>query len=472
MSNTEKKQLIILGAGPGGYAAAFRAADLGIKVTLIGEEQNPGGVCLYRGCIPSKALLHVSKMKQDAEGFGKMGLGFKSPKIDLKQINSWKTGIVEKLTGGLGELAKAHKIEYLQGKAKFLSEKEIEFTDSDGKTESLHFDNLILATGSTPISLPKVEMDGKNIISSKEALNMEKIPDSLLVIGGGYIGLELGSVYAHLGSKVSIAEMWDGFLPGADRDLVEVFTAANPDLFEATHFNTTVESATTKSGKVMVLMKNSEGKQEKTFEQVLLAIGRKPNSEILQLEKAGIDVEDKGFVKVNEKQQTHIKHIYAIGDLVGEPMLAHKATKQGRIAAEVISGDAGAAYDARAIPAVVFTNPEIAWCGLTETEAKNADKKVKVAKFPWSASGRALTMGLDKGLTKLIIDPKTGRILGGGAAGKDVSSLIPEIVLAIEMGATAEDLSLTIHPHPTLSETVMEAAEMFLGSPTHLFRQK
>jgi len=472
MSNKDKKDLIIIGAGPGGYAAAFRAADLGLKVSLIGEEENPGGVCLYRGCIPSKALLHVSKLSQDAQGATDLGLNFGQPKFDIKQINKWKTSVVEKLTGGLGKLAKARKVNYIQGKAQLLSNDEIEIKDSEGNKNTLQFKNLIIATGSRPISLPNIQFDGKSIISSKEALDLDEVPESLLVIGGGYIGLELGSVYATMGSKVTVAEMADGFLPGADPDLVKVFVGSNKGLFEETLFNTTVESAETqKSGPVKVILKNDDGKQEKKFDKVLLAIGRKPNSENLQLDKAGVELDEKGFVKVNERMQTNISHIYAIGDVVGEPMLAHKATQEGRIAAEVIAGDQGAAFDARAIPAVVFTNPEIAWCGLTEVQAQDQGMKVKVAKFPWNASGRALTMGLQEGLTKLILDPESGRVLGGGAAGKDASSLIPEITLAIEMGATAEDLSLTIHPHPTLSETVMEAAEVFLGSPTHLFKK-
>jgi dihydrolipoamide dehydrogenase len=472
MSEKQSKELIIIGAGPGGYAAAFRAADLGMEVTLISEETNPGGVCLYRGCIPSKALLHVSKLKQDAEGSGDLGLNFGQAKIDLKKINSWKTEVVDQLTGGLGKLAKARKVNYIQGKAQMLSENEIEVKDSEGNKNTMSFKNLILATGSRPISLPKIQFDGKSIISSKEALDLDEIPGSLLVIGGGYIGLELGSVYATLGSKVTVAEMADGFIPGADRDLVKVFVDSSKGLFEETLFNTTVESAEIqKSGKVKVVFKSGDGKQEKKFDKVLLAIGRIPNSENLQLDKAGVELDDKGFVKVNERLQTNIANIYCIGDLAGEPMLAHKATKEGRIAAEVIAGDKGAAFDARAIPAVVFTNPEIAWCGLTETEAKEKGMKIKVAKFPWNASGRALTMGLKQGLTKLILDPESGRVLGGGAAGKDASAVIPEITFAIEMGATAEDLSLTIHPHPTLSETVMEAAEVFLGSPTHLFKK-
>ncbi|AKD05327.1 dihydrolipoyl dehydrogenase [Pontibacter korlensis] len=469
MASKEKRQVVVIGAGPGGYAAAFRAADLGLKVTLIDPEVNPGGVCLYRGCIPSKALLHVAKVKQEAVKAAALGVQFEDPKIEPQKIFEWKNEVVKKMTQGLGELADVRKIEYIQGKAVFTSEKELEVLENEGKKYTLEFESAIIATGSLVAELPGVKVDHNLVIDSSDALDITEIPENMLVIGGGYIGLEMGSVYAALGSSVSIVEMTPGFLPGADRDLVEVFQEENEDLFENLYFETIVEKVTEENGKAKVGLKNSEGVQEKEYDKVLLAVGRKPNSAHLNLDKAGVETNEKGFVKVDEKRQTSTANIYAIGDLTSQPMLAHKAHHEGRIAAEVIAGEKGAAYDPKVIPAIVFTNPEIAWCGLTETQAKEKGREVKVATFPWTSSGKAASMGTRKGLTKLIFDPDTQRILGGGVAGKSAGSLIPEIALAIEMAATAHDVSLTIHPHPTLSETTMEAAESFLGSPTHLF---
>lgn len=468
MSKT--KELVIIGAGPGGYAAAFRAADLGLDVTLIDPEKNPGGVCLYRGCIPSKALLHLAKIKEEAQKAADFGLEFDAPKIDLKKIRQWKESVVKKLTGGLGQLTKGRKINYIQGKARFESENEVEIETEDGKISSLKFKNAIIATGSVPASLPDIEIDHKQIIDSTDALELKELPETILVIGGGYIGLEMGSVYAALGCKVSIAEMTDGFLPGADRDLVKIFEKAHS--FEKVYFNTKVEDVKLQKNSVSVTLKGKEKSQTKKFDKVMVAVGRKPNSKNLNLEKANIKPDKKGFIEVNGQRQTNTKHIYAIGDLTGEPLLAHKASHEGRVAAEVIAGEKGAAFDPKAIPGIVFTNPEIAWCGLTETQAKEEGRDVKVVKFPWSASGRAIAIGEKSGITKLLIDPKTELILGGGVAGKNAGSLIPEITLAIEMGTTAEDLSLTIHPHPTLSETIMESAELFYGSRTHLSGKK
>lgn len=468
MADKDRRDLVIIGAGPGGYAAAFRAADLGRKVTLIDPELNPGGVCLYRGCIPSKALLHLVKVKQEAAEAAAFGLAFDEPKIDVKKIADWKNKVVEKLTGGLGQLSEGRNIEYIQGKAQFVSEQQLEVKNKDGEKSTLEFENLIIATGSVPAAIPDIEYDHEIIIDSSDALDMEEIPEDMLVIGGGYIGLELGSVYAALGCKVSIAEMTPGFLPGADPELVEVFAKENEDLFEEVFFETSVKKASAKKGKAKVTLKNGEGKQKKEYAKVLMAIGRKPNTASLKLKKAGIETDEKGYIKVDDKRRTNIENIYAIGDLTGEPMLAHKATHEGRIAAEVIAGEKGASFDPKAIPAIVFTNPEIAWCGLSENEAEEKGIKIKVEKYPWSASGRAATMGTGRGLTKLIFDADSGIILGGGVAGKNAGSLIPEIALAIEMAATVEDISLSIHPHPTLSETIMEAAELFIGSPTHL----
>lgn len=471
MSNSENKQLVIIGAGPGGYAAAFRAADLGLAVTLIDPEPNPGGVCLYRGCIPSKALLHLMKVKREALAAADWGLQFSEPEIDPEQIRKWKEKIVKKLTRGLGQLAQGRKIDYLRGKASFRSDRELAMALHEGEERRISFEKAIIATGSVPVELPDVSFDGEKIISSKEALEFGDIPNKLLVIGGGYIGLELGSVYAALGSEVTVAEMTDGYLPGVDRDLVEVFARSSEGLFEEVHFDTRASQASVKGDEVIVTFTKKEESWEKLYCKVLLAVGRKPNTGALNLGEAGVETDENGFIKVDAQRKTNNDHIYAVGDVTGEPLLAHKAHQEGRIAAEAAAGEKGAAYDPKTVPAVVFTHPEIAWCGLTETQAEAEEREVRVAKFPWSASGRALTMGKSRGLTKLVIDPDSGRILGGGAAGPQAGALIPEITLAVEMAATAEDLSLTIHPHPTLSETIMEAAEVFLGSPTHLRKQ-
>ncbi|SFN98771.1 dihydrolipoyl dehydrogenase [Salegentibacter flavus] len=464
MAKNDKKELVIIGAGPGGYAAAFHAADLGIKVTLIDPEVNPGGVCLYRGCIPSKALLHLAKTKEEAMKASEWGLQFEEPKIDRKKIAGWKESVVKKLTEGLGQLSKSRKIEYVQGKAKFTGENELEINPEKGKKFKVSFEKAIIATGSSAMELPNVEIDHKKIWDATDALELKEIPKKMLVIGGGYIGLELGSVYASLGTKVSIAEMTPGFLPGTDRDLTEVFEKKEP--FKNVYFETKVEKVKiTKQGVKVTLKRKKE--QNKKFDCVLVAVGRKTNTQNLGLDKLGISPNENGFIEVDAKRRTDHEHIFAIGDITGEPMLAHKATHEGRIAAEVIAGKKGAAYDPKVIPAVVFTNPELAWCGLTENEAQEKDRKVKVVKFPWVASGRAAAIGENKGFTKLLIDPESEVILGGAVAGKNAGSLIPEIALAIEMGSTANDLALTIHPHPTLSETIMESAELFYGGATH-----
>jgi dihydrolipoamide dehydrogenase len=468
MDDNKGNEVVIIGAGPGGYAAAFRAADLGLKVTLIDPEANPGGVCLYRGCIPSKALLHLAHIKQEAKNAAEWGLEFSAPKVDPKKISKWKDKVVKKLTSGLGQLSKGRNIDYIRGRAVFTSESELEVKKKGGKKQTIAFQNVILATGSRIKSLPNIEIDHKVIIDSTDALEMKGIPKTMLVIGGGYIGLELGSVYAALGTKVSIAEMTSGFLPGTDRDLVEVFEKENKGLFEALFFETMVEKVSVKNGKATVILKTGNGKKEKKYDQVLVAVGRYPNTASVDTEKAGINLTDEGFVTVDKKQRTNVENVYAIGDLTGGSLLAHKATHEGIVAAEVIAGEKGAAFDPKAIPAIVFTHPEMGWAGLSESEAKERKIKVKVVKFPWSASGRAVTLGAVNGLTKLILEAGTGRILGGGVAGNQAGTLVGQITHAIEMASTAEDLALTIHPHPSLSETIMEAAALFMGSPTHL----
>ena len=390
---------------------------------------------------------------------------FEEPKIDIKKIASWKEKVVKKLTEGLGQLSKARNIEYIQGKAKFTGKNELEVTDNKGKTSDLSFEKVIIATGSSAVGLPELEIDHEKIWDATDALELKEIPKKMLVVGGGYIGLELGSVYVALGTKVSIAEMTPGFLPGADRDLVKVFEKS--EAFNNVFFETKVEKVKITKKGVKVSLKGKKEEQTKKFDCVLVAVGRKPNTQNLGLEKLGIAANEKGFLEVDDRRRTKLEHVFAIGDITGEPMLAHKASHEGRIAAEVIAGKKGAAYDPKVIPAIIFTNPELAWCGLTEEEAKEKNKNVKVVKFPWSASGRAVAIGENEGLTKLLIDKETEVILGGAVAGKNAGSLIPEIALAIEMGSTASDLSLTIHPHPTLSETIMESAELFYGGATH-----
>ncbi len=471
MAENKKHKVIVIGGGPGGYAAAFMAADLGLDVALIDPEANPGGVCLYRGCIPSKALLHLVKLKNEAAEAKAWGLHFSEPEIDLEQMRAWKNKVVEKLTGGLGQLTKKRKINFIQGKARFLDSQSVEVEKQAGKKEEINFEHAILATGSVPIPLPDTNFEG-NILSSAEALDLPEIPKTMLVVGAGYIGLEIGSVYAGLGSKVSLVEMTPDYLPGVDRELVKVFEKVNKDLFQEVKFETKVEQIkNTKKGVKVTFNAKDNGQEAASFEKVLIAIGRKPTTENLGLDNTNVKINEKGFVEVNAQRQTNDEHIYAIGDITGEPMLAHKASHEGKIAAEAITGKK-TGYDPKAIPAIVFTDPEIAWCGLTEEEAKEKDIAIETAKFPWSASGRAATLGRNDGLTKLITDAKTKRILGVGIAGKNAGDLIPEAALAVEMSALATDVSLTIHPHPTLSETIMEAADALYGHSTHIYRPK
>jgi dihydrolipoamide dehydrogenase len=471
MTENKKYKVVVIGGGPGGYAAAFMAADLGLEVALIDPEANPGGVCLYRGCIPSKALLHLVKLKKEAAEAAAWGLHFSEPEIDLGQIRKWKNQVVEKLTGGLGQLIKKRNITFIRGKAKFLDSQNIEVKTEKGKKEKISFEHAILATGSVPVALPDVAF-GEHIFSSAEALSLPEIPKSLLVVGAGYIGLEIGTVYAGLGAEVSVVEMTSSYLPGVDSDLVEVFDKHNKDLFKAVKFETKVgQIKSTNEGVTVTFNEKNNGNEQASFEKVLIAIGRKPRTEGLGLENTSIKINDMGFITVNAQRQTDDKYIYAIGDITGEPMLAHKASHEGKVAAEAIAGKK-TGYDPKAIPAVVFTDPEIAWCGLTEAEAKEKDIEIKIAKFPWSASGRAATLGRSDGLTKLITEAKTQHILGVGIAGKNAGDLIPEAALAVEMSALAIDLSLTIHPHPTLSETLMEAADALFGHSTHIYRPK
>lgn len=463
MSNPEtlpkSAQLVIIGAGPGGYAAAFKAVELGLEVTLIDPEANPGGVCLHRGCIPSKALLHVAKLVAEADEAGEIGVVFAKPKIDLDRVRGWKDEVIAKLTGGLGGKVAKQKITYLRGMAKFKDSRTLSVTTTGAKGE-MSFENAIIATGSRPIMLPGVPAESTRIIDSTGALELVDLPDSLLVIGGGYIGLELGSVYAALGSQVSVVEMTDGLLPGCDRDLVSVLKRRLDKKFSEIRLQTRVTGLKEQKKGVSVTFENRQGEVSKqSFDKVMIAIGRRPNTEKLGLENTAIKVNNKGFVEVDGQMRTAESHIFAIGDIAGEPMLAHKAYAEANVAAEVVAGRK-AVFDPRAIPAVVFTDPEIAWCGLTETEAREQKIKVKTAKMPWRGNGRTLTLGRDDGMTKLIIDPETDRLLGMAVVGPGAGELIAEGVVALEMAAVSEDLRHSIHPHPTLSETVYEAAEM------------
>jgi dihydrolipoamide dehydrogenase len=472
MSDTQALNIAVIGGGPGGYAAAFLAADLGMTVTLIDPEVNPGGVCLYRGCIPSKALLHVAKLVEESHQAKDWGIEFAAPKIDLARLRSWKEGVVKKLTGGLGILSKQRKVHYVQAHAAFEDSTTLRVKKSDGAEETLTFDRIIIATGSRPAIVPTLKLESSRMMDSTGALNLEDIPGSLLVVGGGYIGLELGSVYAALGTRVTVVEMLPGLLPGADRDLVLPLHKRLEKMFDAILLNTTVAAVKDEGNAIRATLKAQDGsQQEKVFDRVLVSVGRKPNSEIPGLEKTQVKVSPKGFIEVNKQLQTGDPSIYAIGDVVGEPMLAHKASHEGRTAVEAIAGHK-VAFEPNAIPAVVFTDPEVAWAGLTETQAQKENREVKVAKFPWAASGRAVTIDRPEGMTKLIFDPATERVLGVGIVGAGAGEMIAEGVLAIEMAALAKDIALTIHPHPTLSETVMESAEVFFGTSTHIYRPK
>src|SRR5580693_3274928 len=468
----EKLRVAVVGGGPGGYAAAFLAADLGMQVTLIDPEVNPGGVCLYRGCIPSKALLHVAKLIEESQQAKYWGIEFPPAKIDLARLRGWKEGVVKKLTGGLGLLSKQRHVEYIQGRAAFQDSTTLRISKTDASEVVLSFDRIILATGSRPAIIPALQIDSPRLMDSTGGLNLEDIPGSLLVVGGGYIGLELGSVYAALGTRVTVVEMLPGLLPGADRDLVLPLHKRLEKLLDGILLNTTVASVKDEGTGIRATLKGQDGNtQEKVFDRVLVSVGRKPNSEIPGLEKTQVKVGAKNFIRVNKQLQTDDPSIYAIGDVVGEPMLAHKAMHEGRTAVEAIAGHK-VAFEPNAIPAVVFTDPEVAWCGLTETQAEKEGREIKVAKFPWAASGRAVTLDRPEGMTKLLIDPQTERLLGVGIVGVGAGELIAEGVVAIEMAALARDLAMSIHPHPTLSETVMESAEVFFGTSTDVYRPR
>ena len=472
MSDT--KHVVVIGAGPGGYPAAFYAADLGLRVTLIDPEENPGGTCLFRGCIPSKALLHVSSLLHEAREATHWGVKLGEPQVDLDRLREWKDEVVRDLTGGTGGLGKKRGVTHVRGMACFTGSNTVEVELVDGGKQQIEFDHAILSTGSRSVMIPGVPEGAEDRIwDSTKALELERVPRSLLVIGGGVIGLELGSVYSALGSQVSVVEMLPGLIPGADRDLVRVLQGTLKAHFKEILVKTKVAGMRKVRGGIEATLQLEDGSERtERYDRVLVSVGRRPNSENLGLENTQVQLDERGFVQVDQRMATSDRAIFAIGDLVGQPMLAHKATAEAKVAVEAILGQKGAAFDPACIPSVVYTDPEVAWCGLTETEAKEQKLKVKVVRFPWQASGRALAMARPDGMTKLIIDTETERVLGMGVVGKGAGELIAEGALAVEMAALASDLARTIHPHPTVSETVMEAAEVFYGHATHFFTPK
>jgi dihydrolipoamide dehydrogenase len=467
-------QLLVVGAGPGGYAAAFLAADLGMHVALVDAEARLGGVCLLRGCIPSKALLHVAKVMAEAERLADWGVRFGRPKIDLDAVRARKEKVIATLSGGLEQLAKRRNVRVVRARGAFEDSRTLRLEPVGGKVpdaERIRFQHCIVATGSSPVRIPGMDWPSPRVVDSTGALELPDVPESLLVVGGGYIGLEMGTVYAALGSRVSVVEMTDGLLPGADRDLVKPLHKKLEGDFEAIHLETRLAAMAEKKDAIEVVLEGKAGTKTQRFSRVLVSVGRRPNSAGLGLENTKVQVNPRGFVVVDKQQRTADPHILAIGDLVGEPMLAHKAAREGKVAVEALAGEP-AVFEPRAIPAVVFTDPEIAWAGLTETEAKRQGRRVEVAPFPWAASGRAQAVGRAEGLTKWLIDPDSQRVMGCGIVGVGAGDLISEAVLAIELGAAPGDLAETVHPHPTFSETLAGAAEAALGRATDLFRPK
>ncbi len=465
-----KTEIVVVGAGPGGYAAAFYAADLGKKVILVEREKRLGGVCLNRGCIPSKALLHATHQITAARESAHRGITFAPPTVDLAQLRVWKESILEKLSQGVSFLAQKRGVQVIRGRGYFEGSQSLRVETEQGQ-QFINYDQAIIAVGSLAAMPKAFDLGNPRIMTSTEALEVEETPETMLVVGGGYIGMELGTVYAALGSRIVLVEALDNVLAGADPDLARPVLANARKAFKEIRLKARVTKMATAGRQIKVEMEFNGQKSEELYDRVLVAVGRVPNSADIGLENTQVTLDDKGFIKVNEKQQTGDPHIYAIGDVAGGVLLAHKAHKEARIAVEVINGEASV-FENIVIPAVVFTDPELAWCGLTEAEAKERGIKCEVAKFPWSASGRAVSFDRTDGLTKLLIDPKSERVLGVGIVGAGAGELIAEAVLALEMGATAEDIALTVHPHPTLSETLMECAEAFYGYATHTLARK
>ena len=468
MKQKNTRDVVVVGAGPGGYAAAFRAADLGKKVTLIDKDKELGGVCLNRGCIPSKALLHISKTILDAQDLSKMGVHFDKPTININKVRNHKNKIVTKLNRGISHMAKARGVEVICGEASFLSNHELE-VKTESENLNLLFENCIIATGSRSINLPGLPQSSR-LLTSKSALDLENIPGSLLVVGGGIIGLELGQVYSSLGSKVTVVEFLPNLIAAADTDIVKPLQSQLEKQFKNIYLSSKVVSVEEKNNKLKVSIQKNGKITSESFDKALVSVGRKPNTDTLQIGNTDILIQKDGFIPVNEYQQTNLENIYAIGDIVGNPMLAHKATHQGKVAAEVCAG-VPSAFDVEAIPSVVYTDPEVAWVGVTELYAKEKNIPFKKGEFPWVASGRATAVGSTYGKTKILFSPENNKVIGVGIVGVGAGDLISEAVLAIEMGADAEDLSLTIHPHPTLGETVGLSAEVFTKTITDLFIQ-
>ncbi len=460
-------EVLVLGAGPGGYTAAFRAADLGKKVVLVEKHATLGGVCLNVGCIPSKALLHVAKVITEAEEVSEHGVAFAKPEIDIDKIRSWKESVIGKLTGGLNALAKQRKVETVRGLAQFTSPNSLQVETTDG-VKTITFDNAIIAAGSSVARIPGFPYEDPRIIDSTGALALADVPERMLVIGGGIIGLEMATVYDALGSKIEVVELADSLIPGADKDIVRPLHKRIGKRYDAIYLKTKVNKIEALDKGLKVHFDGDQAPEPQIYDKVLMAVGRRPNGREIGAEAAGLVVNERGFIPVNEQMRTNVPHIFAIGDIVGDPMLAHKAVHEGKVAAEVIAGH-NVAFEPMTIPSVAYTDPEIAWMGLTETQAKEKGIDYEKASFPWAASGRALSIGRDEGVTKVLLDPKTRRILGAAIVGTNAGELIAEAVLALEMGTEMEDIGLTIHPHPTLSETLCFAAEMAEGTITDLY---
>lgn len=461
-----RTEVVVLGAGPGGYTAAFRAADLGKQVVLIERHSNLGGVCLNVGCIPSKALLHTAEVINEVAELEEMGVRYTKPKIDLDKMRAGKDKVVGKLTGGLAALAKQRKVQTVRGVARLTGPTRLEVQTADGITQ-VEFNHCIIACGSRAVKIPGFPNDDPRLLDSTSALDLADIPKRMLIVGGGIIGLEMATVYGTLGAKIDIVELQDGLIPGCDRDLVKPLQKRLAKLVDKIMLKTKVADIQAQKAGLVVTFEGAQAPEPQTYDKVLVAVGRSPNGKTINAEAAGVEVDQRGFITVDQHMRTNVAHIFAIGDVVGNPMLAHKAVHEGKVAAEVIAG-LPALFDPLAIPSVAYTDPEVAWMGLTETEAKERGIEVEKGVFPWAASGRALGIHREEGLTKLLFDPKTKRLLGAGIVGRNAGELIGETVLALEMGADAEDIGLTIHPHPTLNETVGMAAEMAEGTITDL----
>ena len=464
-------EVLVLGAGPGGYSAAFRAADLGKSVVLVDRGERLGGVCLNVGCIPSKALLHAAKVIAETKEMSAHGLSFAAPEIDIDKLRDWKDGVVKRLTNGLAGLAKQRKVEVVRGTGTFTSMNQVQVIADDGSAKTVSFEQAIIAAGSEPMTLPFIPTDDPRVIDSTGALELDGVPQRLLVLGGGIIGLEMATVYSELGAKITVVELMDQLIPGADKDIVTPLTKKITKQYENIYLKTKVTAVEATDGGLRVRFEGGAAPETDTFDKVLVAVGRKPSGRLIGAENAGVLVDERGYIQVDKQQRTNVPHIFAIGDIVGQPMLAHKAVHEGKVAAEVTAGKTSF-FDAKVIPSVAYTDPEVAWVGITENEARAAGAKYGKGVFPWLASGRSLTLGRDEGITKVIFDESTDRIIGCGIVGPSAGDLIAEAALAIEMGSDAADIGLTVHPHPTLSETIGMAAEAFEGTITDLYLPK